>query len=381
MKTRKPRLAALAAVTALFAGAVAAVLGDCGPFTDVGAGPPNFCPFILEIYDLGITAGTSPTTFAPNDPVNRAQMAVFIAKSLDQSLSRSSRRAALGQWWTPQNDGVLATTSVPSSPKGIASDGADLWVAHHFPSHAVTRIRASDGRLLETWTGAVRATAVVVAMGRVIVAGNTNPGTLYMIDPTQPAGPVSTVADDLGAFPVGLAFDGARFWTANGDSVSIATPGPATPWTVTTVAGFTSLDGILFDGTHIWVSDTTGFKKLDPAGAVLQTISIGNPGTPVFDGANIWVPAFDNVTVIRASTGALVGSVTGNGLNFAETAAFDGQRVLVTNRDGASVSLWKAADLTPLGSFATGAGSTPRSACSDGINFWIAMDPGTLARF
>ena len=50
MKTRQLRLAALAAAAAIFGGAVAGVLADCGPFTDVGAGPPNFCPFILEIY-------------------------------------------------------------------------------------------------------------------------------------------------------------------------------------------------------------------------------------------------------------------------------------------------------------------------------------------
>ena len=381
MKGSRLALAALVATLAVLAGATRGLLADCGPFTDVGAGPPNFCPFILELYDLGITAGTSPTTFAPDQPVTRGQMAVFIAKSFDQSLRRS-RRGALGQWWTPQNTDVLGQTSVPASPQGVASDGADIWVAHHFPSHVVTRIRAGDGRLLETWTGATRATAVVVAMGRVIVAGNTNPGALYMIDPSQPAGAVSTVADSLGAFPSGLAFDGARYWTANIDSVSIVTPAAATPWSVTTVSGFSSIQGILFDGANIWVSDSTGFLKLDSSGAVLLTISLGNAGSPVFDGTNIWVPDNDEVTVIRASSGAVLDSLTGNGLNFAEAAAFDGQRILVTNRDGGSVSLWKAADLTPLGSFSTGAGSTPAAACSDGLNFWVTL-AGTskLVRF
>ena len=381
MKGKRFALAGIVAAVAVIAGATRGLLADCGPFTDVGAGPPNFCPFILELYYLGITAGTSPTTFAPDQPVTRGQMAVFIAKSFDQSLLRS-RRGALGQWWTPQNTDVLGQISVPASPMGVTSDGDDIWVAHHFPSHVVTRIRASDGRLLDTWTGATRAIALVVAMGRVIVAGNTNPGALYMIDPSQPAGAISNVADSLGAFPIGLAFDGARLWTANADSVSIVTPGAATPWSVTTVPGFTSLQGILFDGVSIWVSDSTGFKKLDSAGAVLQTISMGNAGSPVFDGTNIWVPDNDRVTVIRASSGTVLHSLTGNGLNFAEAAAFDGQRILITNRDGASVSLWKAADLTPLGSFPTGTGSTPTAACSDGLQFWIALDEtNQLVRF
>jgi hypothetical protein len=74
--------------------------------------------------------------------------------------------------------------------------------------------------------------------------------------------------------------------------------------------------------------------------------------------------------------------LTGNGLNFPRAAAFDGQRVLVTNFAGDSVSLWKAADLTPLGSFATGSSTGPQGACSDGVNFWITLNATSkLARF
>jgi hypothetical protein len=63
-------------------------------------------------------------------------------------------------------------------------------------------------------------------------------------------------------------------------------------------------------------------------------------------------------------------------------AAFDGQRVLVTSGSIDSVSLWKAADLSAIGSLSTGAGSTPFGACSDGISFWIALsDKQTVARF
>ena len=65
-----------------------------------------------------------------------------------------------------------------------------------------------------------------------------------------------------------------------------------------------------------------------------------------------------------------------------ELPAFDGQRVMVTNFNGNSVSLWKAADLTPLGSFSTAPGTLPYGVCSDGINFWIALDAtDRLARF
>lgn len=386
MKGKRFALAGLVAALAVLAGATRGLLADCGPFTDVGAGPPNFCPFILELYYLGITAGTSPTTYAPNDPVTRGQMAVFIAKSFDQSLSRGSRRGALGQWWTPQTDSSLGLTSVVAAPATVRSDGADLWIAHTFPSHTVTRARASDGRVLETWTGATRAVDAAVAMGRVFVAGNTNPGQIYMIDPTQPAGAVATVADALGASPNGIAFDGSRFWTANDSgSVSIVTPGPAVPWAATTIAtGFTQPRGIVFDGVNVWVTDTSaGLLRLDASGAILQSVAITSPIGVVFDGANLWVPNnFAELTVVRASTGAVLATLSGNGLDEVRAAAFDGERVLVTNFAGSSVSLWKAANLTPLGSFSTGAGSSPSGACSDGVNFWITLSgTGQLARF
>jgi len=78
----------------------------------------------------------------------------------------------------------------------------------------------------------------------------------------------------------------------------------------------------------------------------------------------------------------VLATLTGNGLNGPTAAAFDGQRILVTNNAGNSVSLWKAADLTTLGSFGTGASTFPYGACSDGISFWITLTgPNQLARF
>src|SRR5262249_18004003 len=90
----------------------------------------------------------------------------------------------------------------------------------------------------------------------------------------------------------------------------------------------------------------------------------------------------NSISVVRASSGAVLATLTGNGLSGPAAAAFDGQRVLATNFNGNSVSLWKAADLTSAGSFATGAITFPEGACSDGVNFWIVLDGALkLARF
>jgi DNA-binding beta-propeller fold protein YncE len=376
----------------VFVGAASGLLGDCGPFTDFT--DAGFCPFVLEIFYLGITTGTTPTTYEPGTNVSRLQMAAFLSRSVDRALGRGSRRAALDQFWTTKVESNLGLTTVGARPQLVKSDGLDLWVAN-FDGNSVSHVRGTDGKLLETWTGATSATGVLVAMGRVFVTGALSfpaPGNLYRIDPTQPAGAVTTVASNLGLFPIGLDFDGARIWTANADnvagSVSIVTPGASIPWTVTTVTtGFKSPIGVVYDGASVWVTDFNPPRlfKLDSAGAILQTVTVGfQPRYPVYDGTNIWVPneGSDTITVVRAGSGVILQTLTGNGLNGPLAAAFDGQRVLVTNLLGDSVSLWKAADLTPLGFFPTGTNTKPVGACSDGIDFWITLSTvNQIARF
>jgi hypothetical protein len=347
---------------------------------------PFFCQ-IAEAFFSGLTNGTSATTYSPAANVPREQMAAFVTRTMDQSLKRGSRRASLKQFWTPTSADGLGLTMVGDFPQLVESDGADLWVAN-VNSGTVSRVRASDGKLLETWTGATAAFGVVAAKGLIFVTGQTNPGNLFQIDPTQPAGAVTTLTRSLGDSPRGIAFDGARIWTANhGGSVSIVTLNPLSVNTVT--AGFTTLNGILYDGANMWVTDLGtspgNLFKLNSNGAIIQTVTMGSdPLFPVFDGTNIWVPnaTSNTVTVVRASTGVVLATLTGNGLNVPFTAAFDGERILVTNFSGPSVSLWKAADLSPLGSVGTGASTGPNGACSDGLNFWITLEgPGKLARF
>jgi hypothetical protein len=301
-------------------------------------------------------------------------------------LKRGSRRAALNRFWPTEANVALALTSVGGLPGAVVSDGEDIWVAN---GGILSRVHASDGKLLATWTGAVNgANGVISAMGKVFSSGNLSPGQLYRVDPSQPVGSVTTVASNLGDFPFGLTYDGSRIWTANNESLSIVTPGAAIPWTVTTVTtGFGRLNGMIFDGANVWTTNIGPFAllKLDAAGAILQTVTVdGSPLFPAFDGTNIWVPIFNagKLTVVRASNGAILTTLTGNGMTDPGFVAFDGQRVLVASFNGNTVSLWKAADLTPLGFVGTGAGTKPNGACSDGVNFWISLfGTGQLARF
>ena len=367
-------------------GAASRLAGVCGPFLDVS--DAVFCPYVLEIFTLGITTGTTPTTYEPASPVSRLQMAAFLSRTVDMTVKRGSPRAPLNRFWTPQVVAALDVTTVGSTAAYPVSDGLDVWVPA--TGGVVSRVRTSDGSLLGTWTGADAATGALSAMGKIFVTGSLATGSLYRITPRQPPGAVTTVGNSLGAYPLGLTFDGEKIWTANTGppgSVSIVTPGGAIPWPVTTVtAGFSYPIGALHDGGNVWVTDyiAGALFKLDSAGAVLQTVTVGvNPFFPLFDGANIWVPNLgsNSISVVRASTGAVLATLSGNGLDSPTTAAFDGQRILVTNPDGDSVSLWKAADLTPLGVSSAGINSFPIGACSDGVNFWITIQNNQLARF
>ena len=381
----------LTALAAVGAGAASLLFGTCGPFTDVAA--DSFCPFVLEIFTLGITTGTTATTYDPTSSVSRLQMATFLSRSVDGVLKRGSRRSVLGQPWTARPESGLGLVTVGLGPNYLQSDGQDVWVSN-FSSSTISRVRASDGKLLETWTGVTVAYSVLVAMGQIFATGQNIPGYLYRIDPSQAAGAAAAVAT-IGIFPEAITFDGSRIWTANvgppsGGSISIVTPGVSPPWTVTTVTTpFSSIAGALYDGANVWVTDAfPGFLyKLDATGAITTTVSFGfgqGPLFPLFDGTNIWVPlsGSNSLAVVRASTGAILQTLTGNGLSYPTEVAFDGTRILVTNQTGDSVSLWKAADLTTIGNVLVGVSTAPFGACSDGLNFWIVYsETNRLVRF
>jgi hypothetical protein len=379
----RPTLVAGCAALALLAGAAGPIQGACGPFLDVS--DASFCPFVLEVFTLAITTGTTPTAYDPSTAVTRLQMAAFLSRSVDSVLKRGSRRAAVGQFWTTKAPANLGITTLPSSPNSVRSDGVDLWVAD---SGYVVHVAGGSGKVIELWTGATNAYGTVLGMGRVFVT-DLAASKLYRVDPTQPAGAVTTVAT-LGFGPYTIAFDGSRLWSGNVSSITLVTPTVSLPWTVTTITtGFSAPSSVVYDGANVWVADlNSGLLKLDNSGAVIQTVTVGSgPVSPVFDGTNFWVPnTYNNsVSVVRASTGTVIATLTGNGLDGPQGGAFDGQRILLVNYPGgptATASLWKAADMTTIGSFDLGSGASPYGACSDGVSFWIALNGrSALGRF
>src|SRR5262249_50794296 len=146
-KIRSAMILSLTVVVLLMASSrLPADTGTCGgamttlPFTDVMSSP-FFCQ-IAEAFFSGLTNGTSATTYSPNDPVPREQMAAFITRTQDSALRRGSRRAALNQWATPHNLQMSRIDLGGFSPEFVASDGTDLWVTK-FQNGTVQRFQAS----------------------------------------------------------------------------------------------------------------------------------------------------------------------------------------------------------------------------------------------
>ena len=403
-RTICPALRLLLLSLALVA-AGAAQATQCGtgtypfPYTDVAGVLDPFCPGIMEAYVTGVSKGTTPTTFSPNDPVNRTQMTTFLQRSLDQGLRRRSTRAALNQWWTSTD--VNAAQSVPSAgnPENCVSDGEHIWVSNTVAG-TVTQFVASTGKIVGTWTGNPAGGTLLAAAGRIFSTSHSNPGQLYVIDPTQAPGAMVAATTGFGNFPANLAFDGARIWVTNNPNpptgnggVTIITLQAAMPYPTTTVnAGLGDLNGIAYDGKNIWVADRTNnsLHKLDSAGAVLQTVALpARPGFLLYDGANLWVtqpvPGNGSVTVVQASTGAIVGNIAAdanNGISGPQRPSFDGERVILPSYFSNSVALFKAADMSLIAQVSTSAASGPTGTCGNGVDFWITLsDQQRVVRF
>jgi hypothetical protein len=101
-----------------------------------------------EILTLGITTGTTPTTFAPAGGLAPPDGGL-LSRTVDSAPEAGApRRPVLHPDGRPE----LAVTTIGTAPYLLRSDGADVWVANNFGAGGtVTRVRGSD-ESSETWT-------------------------------------------------------------------------------------------------------------------------------------------------------------------------------------------------------------------------------------
>ncbi|HLK67302.1 MAG TPA: S-layer homology domain-containing protein [Bryobacteraceae bacterium] len=380
-------------------GRILAQSAICGPFSDVPSSS-TFCPFILEAYLSNITQGTSATTFNPVDPVNREQAVTFLSRTMDQTLHRATSRTAIGKSWsaTATGGGIAAdvgtAASAGASINDIVSDGTFLWVARS--DSKIIKVNAADRHQIETWTipsGSPRKLGVFAGM--VWIADNA--GNLYSFNPANTPGSAGVSLGNGGVTPgsPALAFDGSNVWWASAGGTKIALFPLPTPLPTSFSPGTGTVEGMVFDGTNMWVllSDSHLLKLSIPAPGgipvVQETLTLPgvvNDCRMLYDGSNIWIPIGTTGTlyVVRPSlSSAGPSSIVKNepipDVVFPYVASFDSENVMIGGLSNGTVALYRSTTLSRIRTFGSGAAGV-RGIASDGLTFNVG-DTGSTRFF
>ena len=174
-----------------------------------------------------------------------------------------------------------------------------MWVCNAVGSAIVTKLSASDGKVLGTFSVNSVGYAVIFDGTHVWVANSLGTVTRLKTDGTN-AGVFG-----LGAAgePFGLAFDGANIWVADDQAQGMLVKLRASDGAVlgSFLVGGTGPYGIAFDGVHIWVANGNNLVQVRVSdGSVLHTFP--TPGTSAgvaFDGANLWIAEYDGKTISK----------------------------------------------------------------------------------
>jgi hypothetical protein len=303
------------------------------------------------------------------------------------------QKIALQQWWHRQD------FSVGASGKGLAFDGANVWV----PSgNSVKKVRASDGAVLSTFPVG-NSPMTVLYDGANIWVTNQGDNTVTKLQASD-GSCVNPCTFTVGTSPLGMAFDGANVWVVNHGSNNV-TKLQASDGTVVgtySVLPNTGPSFAAFDGTNIWVTNTTSnniIRLRASDGACVSTCSffgtqMNAPLGIIFDGASLWVASSGGGLGVHrinpllspanptppALTNTINPQVTGVGT--ASGLAFDGTYIWVTNNSSNLLSKMMATTFNLATSLsAVPSGSGPYGVVSDGTNVWVANADGTLSKF
>jgi len=192
------------------------------------------------------------------------------------------------------------------NPRGIASDGAHVWVACRH-ANSVQEFNASDGRLLRTITDPVNLASPenLVFDGKNIWVSNSSVSHGMLTKIRADDGVVlGTYA--VGSGPYGMVFDGASIWVANYKSNDLSKVNVSTGLVTNNIRleGCHLPSALGFDRSHIWVNcgRDKAAQELDLNGALLRTVAVdSDPYNFTFDGSNMWVVNVTGNSVTKIS--------------------------------------------------------------------------------
>jgi len=177
---------------------------------------------------------------------------------------------------------VLSFDAPTLQGRGVAFDGADLWVVDVAPRR-ILRVDPETGYMEEGFVWTRNSPTAITWDGSTLWVADTSTDTIYTMDrSTGAATPRFRVpwlrSDNASA--TGLAWDGSSLWGVDSSSDRVYKMNPATgdsthSFPVPSEAGDVSPWGIVWDGTALWVGDAEAdvLLRLDPdTGAVLRRI-------------------------------------------------------------------------------------------------------------
>src|SRR5262249_1820859 len=133
----------------------------------------SFFKYIQKMKDVGITSGCSATTYCPNDPVTRGQMAVFIVRgSYDQQLPAS----------TPVMASVLPTTGTVGKTVMATLTGTNT----HFAQGSTT-VTVGTGTNITVQNVTVSSSTSLTAQFELAANATAGPQSVVVVTGTEEA--------------------------------------------------------------------------------------------------------------------------------------------------------------------------------------------------
>jgi hypothetical protein len=274
-------------------------------------------------------------------------------------------------------------------PESLALDGKNVWVS--FYNGLLEEFNANSGAsVAKRKLSSVNNTnaGVVVASNIAWVLEGQGVTAFRVDDGSQ----LWTITGSLHGFsgPQGLASDGTHVWVTNTTGNTVTELDAATRQPVRQIAGpqyqFDEPAGIATDGVNVWVVNT---RSDDETASVTEFSAITGQLVRIFDdpslrfyetgpievtGGYVWIGSWDAITELDAATGAVVRIIDSTGGQSSSTSA-----VAV----GADVWMLRGATVTE---FNTATGTIVRvvpflsgfSLTSDGAHLWILSAQNTL---
>jgi hypothetical protein len=338
--------------------------GDAGPVGETGEqgdtgiqGPPGDQGAIGSQGDEGLqgdVGGQGP----PGDPGD--DIADVLALSIE-------RQYLINEALTVVSIGSLPTASGPTD---AVFDGEHLHVIHS-ADESLTKLRATDGEVLATQSLLGSPQRLVFDGKRIWTANSFALGILKIQQ--HLASDLSSAGADINLALVqpcgGMAFDGRYVWVAAVGSSTLARI-EAQTGALTEFPGFTDVSDLLFDGTTLWVAESSlGFvTPVDPetgSAGVPLTVS-DDPTALSFDGTNLWITDEADDEVVRVAPDGS-GAVTIAVGDQPSALQYDGDRIWVTLTGDGEILVM---DLDGTELEQTEDVAVPGSLAFDGRNVW-----------